>query len=201
MENPNIRQPKQRRSIEKKEKILHSAFDLICEKEYNSITITEIAGRAKVSPGTLYSYFTDKKAIYLEVYAMYHNQIALPSHEYLQNIKPPFEIKGLVEFTMDSVVQRHIPSKRVHDEFMRLINIDEDFGRLERQLMYDSIEIIIELMDKYNYNVKNSHEKLHIALHIFDIYAHECVYHKTEGLDYTKIKDTILSFVLYMMME
>ena len=60
MADNEVREPIQKRSIEKKEKIIKYGFDLICEKGYYSTNTAEIAKAAGVSTGLVYSYFNDK---------------------------------------------------------------------------------------------------------------------------------------------
>lgn len=70
MKHPNperekqVRTPKQERSLEKTARIRDAAKALFCEKGYFETTTNEIAKHAGLSIGTLYSYYTDKKAIY-----------------------------------------------------------------------------------------------------------------------------------------
>ena len=56
MSTNNIREPIQKRSIEKKEKIIEAGFDLICEKGYYNTNTAEIAKAAGVSTGIVYQY-------------------------------------------------------------------------------------------------------------------------------------------------
>ena len=196
-----VRQPKQKRALEKKDKIIQVAFQLICEKGYNETNTTEIANKAGVSTGTLYNYFPDKRAIYLEVYALYYNQIALPVREKLKNIKPPFKTKEFIEFILDSTTEHHSVSKHVHDEMMMLVNTEEDFGLLHRRLAFKMVCEVVSFCEANGLQVKNMLEKFHIFNHILDLYAHEIVYYKTEGLNYCNIRDTLVSCMLYMMME
>lgn len=63
------RQPQQRRSREKYEKILVAAARLFAEKGADATTTTEIAAGAGVSIGTVYSYFKDKQQILLSLVA------------------------------------------------------------------------------------------------------------------------------------
>ena len=55
--------PVQRRSIERKQKILSSGFKLFCEHGYYKTNTIEIAKHAGVSTGAVYSYFKDKREI------------------------------------------------------------------------------------------------------------------------------------------
>lgn len=67
-----IRLPKQKRSIQMKEKILGAAMRLICEKGYFETTTNEIAKEAGISIGSLYSYFSDKDAILGDLLERHH---------------------------------------------------------------------------------------------------------------------------------
>ena len=60
------RVPTQKRSIEKREKIVKAGFDLFCEKGYYKTNTAEIAKYAGVSTGALYSCFEDKRQIFIE---------------------------------------------------------------------------------------------------------------------------------------
>lgn len=75
----SIRKPKQVRSIHTKEKILDTALQLFCEKGYYKTTTNQIAEKAQISIGSLYSYFKDKDTIFLEILGRY-NQLFLKVH-------------------------------------------------------------------------------------------------------------------------
>jgi len=70
-----IRKPIQNRSIEKKDRIIRVAYDLFNEYGYNSVSIRRIAKEAGISIGTIYSYFQDKRDIYIATAALYGNRI------------------------------------------------------------------------------------------------------------------------------
>ena len=66
-----VRIPKQKRSIEKKNAIIVAAIDLFSEKGIYNTNSKEIALKAGVSIGSFYSYFSDKKALFIEVLEYY----------------------------------------------------------------------------------------------------------------------------------
>jgi len=70
------RRPVQPRSIRTREKILDAALALFCEKGYFKTTTNEIARRAGVSIGSLYSYFSDKDTLFFEILDGYHQKFA-----------------------------------------------------------------------------------------------------------------------------
>ena len=71
-----IRQPQQERSTEKKNKIIQASYEVFSEVGYFGANTSEIAKRAGVSTGIVYSYFTDKRDILLYVLEIYLDQTA-----------------------------------------------------------------------------------------------------------------------------
>lgn len=65
MENVKTREPQQKRSIEKKNRIIETGFRLMCENGYQKTTTADIAKAAGVSTGIIYSYFKDKRDIFI----------------------------------------------------------------------------------------------------------------------------------------
>ena len=78
MSDYEIRKPIQKRSIEKKEKIIESGFELICKKGYYNTNTAEIAKNAGVSTGIIYQYFKDKHDIFIEALKKYADNIFYP---------------------------------------------------------------------------------------------------------------------------
>ena len=64
MSTAEIREPIQKRSIEKKEKIIKSGFELICKDGYHNTDTSKIAKKAGVSTGIIYQYFKDINSYY-----------------------------------------------------------------------------------------------------------------------------------------
>jgi len=62
-----IRIPKQDRSRERRSRIMGTALDLFASKGINGTSSNEIAKNAGVSIGTFYSYFENKKTLFLEI--------------------------------------------------------------------------------------------------------------------------------------
>lgn len=68
-----VREPRQKRSIQKKQLVIDTARKLFYENGYYNTTTNEIAKQAGLSIGTLYSYFADKETILLELLEQYNN--------------------------------------------------------------------------------------------------------------------------------
>ncbi|WP_242949545.1 TetR/AcrR family transcriptional regulator [Clostridium pasteurianum] len=70
-----IRIPVQKRSIEKRKKIIDTATKIFNDKGYLNTTTAEIAKEAGLATGSVYAYFKDKKDIFVEVLKLYSNSI------------------------------------------------------------------------------------------------------------------------------
>ena len=81
MENKEIREPIQKRSIQKKESIISKGFELICQKGYYNTNTAEIAKAAGVSTGIVYQYFKDKHDILIAGLEKYGIDILFPKYE------------------------------------------------------------------------------------------------------------------------
>ena len=109
-----IRIPTQKRSIEKRNKIIEKGFELICEKGYYNTTTPEIAESAGVSTGIIYQYFSDKKDILIEGIKQYSNSIMFPMINILENEKIEMSnFKEILNNVIDSFIDKHTISKKL----------------------------------------------------------------------------------------
>lgn len=92
-----IRKPKQKRSKEKKSRIIKAGFELFCAKGYYGTNTTEIADAAGVSTGTVYSYFKDKKAIYIAAFDDFFDVNIMPLLSELENTPKPIDIQIFID--------------------------------------------------------------------------------------------------------
>ena len=74
-----IAERKKREKELRKKQIQDSAMAVFTNKDFNSVTIEDIAKKAELSPATLYLYFKNKDDLYASLHLMYledlHDQI------------------------------------------------------------------------------------------------------------------------------
>lgn len=61
---------RQKRAQQKKEMIFNCAFELLKEKNYESITVRDIVRRAGISIGSFYDYYDSKLDVFYETYVL-----------------------------------------------------------------------------------------------------------------------------------
>ena len=111
-----IREPIQKRSIEKKEKIIKSGFELICEKGYYNTNTAEIAKAAGVSTGIVYQYFKDKYGD-IGTYSNFNKYVKL------KNLKPKKAIRGHARFETP-------PGKQAQVDWKEDIKLTSKYGEV-----------------------------------------------------------------------
>lgn len=194
MEGAKIREPKQKRSIEKKQKIIDAGYKLFCEKGYQRTTTAEIAKAAGVSTGIVYSYFMDKKDILIESIEMIYS-LASETLFYntMRELKTIDEVLNNLGMLIDRAADFHVTNKDVHSEYIALSYVDEDISAAFKKCMTRMIYDLSDVIRSLGYDTPGLCEKISITVGIIENYAHEYAYHKYDGLDYDLIKgETIL---------
>ena len=199
MGNAEIREPIQKRSIEKKEKIIQAGFGLICQKGYYNTTTSEIAKSAGVSIGILYQYFKDKHDILIDGFKLYSNSIFFPMLQItdknrnltITNSNIPCVLKDMV----NKFIRNHKISQTAHEEIIAMIHSDKEVAEIYHNSEMEMTNKIVQLLLESGIKVDNINEKVHVAIGMIDNLCHEIVYHKHKQLDYDKMIDIVISSI------
>ena len=196
MSEYEIREPIQKRSIEKKEKIIESGFELICEKGYYNTNTAEIAKNAGVSTGIVYQYFKDKHDILIEALKKYADNIFYPMLNIPAKNFDKNSLDKIIRKMIDSFVQNHKLSKSAHEEIMAMAHSDREVAFYFHKREMEMTVRIYDLLVKNGFDGKNLMEKAHIAIGIIDNLCHEIVYHKHSELNYGLMTDICISAII-----
>lgn len=195
MSENEIREPIQKRSIEKKDKIIKAGFDLICEKGYYNTNTAEIAKAAGVSTGIIYSYFKDKHDILIEGIKLYANDIFYP----MLNLDEKFNKENLKETfynMINSFIENHKLSQTAHEEIMSMVHSDKKIAEIYHNYEIETTKRFTEILTDNGFNNENLHEKVHIALGLIDNLCHEIIYHKHENMNYEKMIEIVVNTII-----
>lgn len=199
MSEYEIREPIQKRSIEKKEKIIKSGFELICEKGYYNTNTAEIAKNAGVSTGIVYQYFKDKHDIFIDALKKYADNIFYP----MINI-PIIEfnktsLKEIFREMIESFVQNHKLSQSAHEEIMAMAHSDKEVAFYFHKREMEMTIKIYDLLINNGFNKNNLMEKSHISIGLIDNLCHEIVYHKHSELNYEVMTNICIDTIIYIL--
>lgn len=177
--NEKIREPKQKRSIEKKQKIIIASYKLFSDKGYYKTNTAEIAQAAGVSTGIVYSYFEDKKHILVEVIKHYIYLLSEKLNPLLSAPVSKNNLKPLIEELINISIKSHTMNKEAHDEFLALSLLESEI-----QTLFDEFENTVllkfyELLVAAGFYRDNMLEKVRLGYGIIEQVSH---YHIQEKL-------------------
>ena len=142
------REPNQRRSRERVERILAAASALIAEKGSDAMRMGEVAAKAGVSIGSLYQYFPDKAAIIRQLAERYNAAgraciaVALATPRSMKELRAAF--MGLVDtyyaLFLAEPVMRDIWSGTQADKGLRDLELTD--SRKNGALLADALQRI-----------------------------------------------------------
>lgn len=191
--------PTQKRSIEKRNKIIENGFKLMCENGYFNVSTPDIAEASSVSTGIIYQYFNDKKDIFIEGIKNYSNSIMFPMYEILENENQTIDLNNFektLNDLIDAFIKNHTISKRAHEELMAMSHLNEDIGKIFKETEVLVTDKLVKLFENNNIKLNNPHEKLHLATGLIENFCHETVYHKHEEINYDIMKQEVIKTVL-----
>lgn len=189
--------PTQKRSIDKRNKIIRNGFILLCENGYFNTTTNDIAKYTGVSTGIIYQYFNDKKEIFIEGIKNYSDNIMFPILELLEQNKIHFNnMEKLLNNMLDIFIEKHTLSKKAHEEMIALSHLDEDIAQIFHEKEITTTNKIVEALTKNNIISENQFEKVHIIIGIVENYCHEVVYHNHTKINYKEMKKEVIKIII-----
>lgn len=188
--------PTQKRSIEKRNKIIAYGFELMCNKGYYNVSTNDIAKYAEVSTGIIYQYFNDKKDIFIEGIKNYSDNIMFPILNVLKNSDVKINnLESLLNEMLDIFIKQHTLSKNAHEEMLALSHLDSDIAEIFHQKELDTTTVIVKTLKENNISSENLFEKVHIVIGIVENYCHEMVYHHHKTMNYDVMKKEVIKII------
>lgn len=196
----STRMPTQKRSIEKRERIIKLGFELMCNNGYFNTSTNDIAKYADVSTGIVYQYFNDKKEIFIEGFKEYSNSIMFPILDIIKNNKISFDnVEELLDTMLNLFIKKHTLSKKAHEEMIALTHMDSDIADIYHDNEIQVTNMIVDILKSNDICSDNLFEKVHIIIGIVENYCHEIVYHKHESINYDVMKNEVIKTICYLL--
>lgn len=196
MENTKTREPQQRRSIEKKNKIIEVGFRLMCENGYQKTTTADIAKAAGVSTGIIYSYFKDKHDIFTAGLGLYGNQMIIPMYD---QFTFPLDIRKSLDIVIDSLIEGHQIFRNAHKEIDSLVMTDEDIANMIYEFEMRTTKDLEIFLRKAGFPPENLLEKTHIIYNMIESLCHELTFHRHKELDCEQMRAIVVETVLHIL--
>jgi len=147
--------PKQKRGIESKEKIINAATALFAEKGYHKTSAPEIAARAKAATGTFYSYFNNKKEVFIEIiqriYKNIFEKVLINFESTMTNYRltSAAEAKKLTHFIISRLVAEYRVNEQLLREILAMAMQDKDIEKIRTNEEHKVVKLLILYMKTY----------------------------------------------------
>ena len=196
MSKTEIREPIQKRSIEKKEKIIEAGFELICSKGYHNTNTPQIAKKAGVSTGIIYQYFKCKHDIFIAGLEKYADSIFFPLLDEYEEQFNATNLSCFLRSLITKYIENHKLSQSAHEEIMAMIHSDKDVAFYYYKREMDMTNKMTKIFEKNGINTENLTEKVHLIIGIIDNLCHEIVYHKHNEINYEAMTDFVIRCIV-----
>lgn len=186
-----VREPKQERSIEKKNRIVQAGFELFSQVGYYNTNTAEIAKRAGVSTGIVYGYFKDKRDILLDVLEIYVKEAFAPVLDMINNLTAPVNFKDTIGHVLDSAINIHKKYANIHEALHSLSHSDEAVNNKFISLEDEITLAIANKLADLGVKKENLTERIHFAMDIVQSFSHEYVYDHHTYIDYDEMRKIV----------
>ena len=191
----NIREPKQQRAIEKKERIIEAGFNLICKNGYYNTNTAEIAKEAGVSTGIVYQYFKDKYDILIEGLEKYGDNIFFPMLKTKDITFDKKDFNKLLRQMIEHYISNHKISNTAHEEIMSMVHSDKRVAEYYYKRELEMTNSLKDILINNNFANDNLSEKVHIMMGLIDNLCHEITYHKHDNMNYEIMTNLVIDNV------
>ncbi len=192
-----VREPKQERSIEKKNKIVKAGYELFSTVGYYNTNTAQIAKHAGVSTGIVYGYFKDKRDILLDVLEIYVNTAFAPILKMIDGLHAPLDFSQIASHVLDCAIEIHKKQANIHEALHSLSHTDE---AVNKKFIDLEDEITLAIADKFKslgVSTSDLNERIHFSMDIVQSFSHEYVYDHHTYINYetmrTIVENTIVS--------
>lgn len=132
----------ERKTAEKKNKILNSALSILAQKGYHGTTMEDIANHLLMTKGSLYYYFKGKQDL------VFQSQIRI-LHQSMENVKAVNQEDLTIEEKLKRVIIKHIDYSLTEKAgFLLMINPAEIFSKEQLTEIYRLREAYAACYDK-----------------------------------------------------
>jgi AcrR family transcriptional regulator len=183
----SIRIPKQNRSRERRLRIMETALDLFASKGINKTSSNEIAQKAGVSIGTFYSYFENKKDLFLEILENHLENFI--TGIYTVNAADTIPIKDIIKDHIHKAFLTFDIHPSFHKEALVLKFSDTEVKRLFDEVEQKQLILISSLLEPYC--KKKDPQSLQIASKVIHS-AVETIAHYVKFLDSSMDQDRLV---------
>ncbi len=147
-----IRIPRQQRGIKTKQRLIDVAIKIFSEKGYYNTSSNEISEHAGLSIGCFYSYFKNKKQLFLEALNYYNYQInkGLRDNVIIEHADRDLLLSEFIR----SVFKAHKICPQFHNEVIVMSILDSDIKKIVYEEEKFELNYVYKLLELWKDDIK-----------------------------------------------
>lgn len=195
----DVRIPRQKRSIEKKQRIIKVAHQLFDKNGYYATNTTMIAKQAGLSVCSIYSYFQDKKDIMLACLQDNSEEINRRICEQISKLAVDRDIFSIAQGVYRVFIESHKFSKRYHDDVMSLKYTDENIRSYFVNERRYFAQTTVGQLKKCGVVFKHEKEQTFLIYSLFESLEDEIIYNADTDVDKEIVVDECARIIADML--
>lgn len=194
-----VRVPQQKRSIEKKQRIIRVAYQLFNEHGYYATNTSMIAKHANLSVCSIYSYFQNKTDIILACLQENSKQINQQIREQISNVSINNDIFSTIQKIYQIFINTHNFPKQYYNDIMSLkyTNIDIRIFFEKERLFFT--QITLEQLKKTGIVLKYEKEQLFLIYSLLEDLENEIISNRDTNMNFEILIDECVHIISDML--
>jgi AcrR family transcriptional regulator len=140
------RNPKQNRSIETKNRILESGLKLFSQKGLQGTSSREIVADAGVAIGSFYSYFKDKRDLFIELLKTHRMNVGNILNGYSSKTMPGENLTEFIKQLIQTVWEAHGETHEIDQKAEILRSMDPEIDAILKEQQEVNLNRLISLL-------------------------------------------------------
>ena len=197
----DVRIPRQKRSIEKKQRIIKVAHQLFDKNGYYATNTAMIAKQAGLSVCSIYSYFQDKKDIMLACLQDNSEEIDRRICEQISKLAVDSDIFSIAQGVYRVFIESHKFSKQYHDDVMSLKYTDENIRSYFVNERRYFAQTAVEQLKKCGVVFQHEKEQTFLIYSLLESLEDEIIYNSDTDVDKEIVVDECARIIADMLQK
>ena len=199
------RTPVQARGIQTRESLLDAGEKLFVQSGFHNILADDIARAAGVSVGSYYSYFKDKRALFLAVLARSSSIMMERAMTFLSAIwqdEQP-DVDTLVRATMNTLIESHRAFFPIYQDAMQLALFDEEVRSALSESDRETQKLFEDMLIRVNPILPQErvHAMAYVLYNASEGIIHSLVGNPQEGIDQEQVVSEVAKMLACYALE
>ncbi len=193
--------PVQKRSLEKKTRMLNIGFQLFCQNGYHRTTTIDIAKQSNISTGALYSYFKNKDEIFVAAFEQYLSESSNLLFEQMNAIPQPFYLPAFIKSWIQIYAEIFASSNQALAQLRIVMAENEKINRHFCDFENEYILGIVRILNNNQFFSDHLPEKIYNSCILIDSLSREKSACRHTGLNAALLEEQVNQMILHLLLS